>query len=159
MGNCGSEATTDREYDSDSLSNDDDDTSSRTSIRNKKSIKETKKSTSTTTAVDLNMSRKMNHKYPWVNESHVVNDVYSVFIIEKELGRGASCRVLKVKHNQTGKKYAMKEMVRNDKWNPMLFEQECKILQTLEGHPNILQFCFIHYITNTYKYTHVCIIV
>ena len=79
-------------------------------------------------------------KWPWVEDSHVVKDVYQLFSIEKELGRGASCRVVKVHEKSTGKKYAMKEMRRDDKWNPMLFEQECYILKKLSGHPNILQF-------------------
>lgn len=84
--------------------------------------------------------KKGKSKWPWVEDSHVVKDVYALFAIEKELGRGASCRVVKVHEKATGKKYAMKEMRRDDKWNPMLFEQECYILKKLSGHPNILQF-------------------
>ena len=80
-------------------------------------------------------------KWAWVEDSHVVKDVYQLFAIEKELGRGASCRVVKVHEKSTGKKYAMKEMRRDDKWNPMLFEQECYILKKLSGHANILQLC------------------
>ena len=94
-------------------------------------------------------SKKGKSKFPWVDDSHIVKDVYQLFAIEKELGRGASCRVLKVHEKSTGKKFAMKEMRKDDKWNPMLFEQECYILQKLSGHPNILQlrfsFCFCFY--------------
>ncbi|ETO22571.1 hypothetical protein RFI_14622, partial [Reticulomyxa filosa] len=42
------------------------------------------------------------------------------FELERELGRGGSCRVLKVVKKQTGEKYAMKELIRNDVWNPTL---------------------------------------
>ena len=79
-------------------------------------------------------------KYPWVDSEHVVKEVYQHFDIERELGRGASCRVLKVKGKENGKLYAMKEMRRDDKWNPMLFEQECNILKKLSGHQNILHY-------------------
>mmetsp|Transcript_26858 Transcript_26858/g.23655 ORF Transcript_26858/g.23655 Transcript_26858/m.23655 type:complete len:534 (-) Transcript_26858:71-1672(-) len=84
--------------------------------------------------------KKTNSKYPWVLSEHDVKDVYQFFDIEKELGRGASCRVLKVKEKGSGKLFAMKEMRRDDKWNPMLFEQEVNILGKLSGHPNILHY-------------------
>eukprot|EP00484_Ammonia_sp_Unknown_P029230 CAMPEP_0197025520 /NCGR_PEP_ID=MMETSP1384-20130603/5823_1 /TAXON_ID=29189 /ORGANISM="Ammonia sp." /LENGTH=550 /DNA_ID=CAMNT_0042454055 /DNA_START=134 /DNA_END=1786 /DNA_ORIENTATION=+ len=84
--------------------------------------------------------KRFNNKYPWVEEEHNVKNVYDFFDIEKELGRGASCRVLKVKNKKTGALYAMKEMRRDDKWNPMLFEQEVNILQKLSGHANILHY-------------------
>lgn len=84
--------------------------------------------------------KKTNSKYPWVLQEHDVKDVYQFFDIEKELGRGASCRVLKVKEKESGKLFAMKEMRRDDKWNPMLFEQEVNILGKLSGHSNILHY-------------------
>ena len=84
--------------------------------------------------------KKTNSKYPWVLSEHDVKDVYQFFEIEKELGRGASCRVLKVKEKSSGNLYAMKEMRRDDKWNPMLFEQEVNILGKLSGHKNILHY-------------------
>mmetsp|Transcript_51607 Transcript_51607/g.85511 ORF Transcript_51607/g.85511 Transcript_51607/m.85511 type:complete len:549 (+) Transcript_51607:177-1823(+) len=83
---------------------------------------------------------KMSSKYPWVTQDHVVSDAYKFFEIQKELGTGASCRVLKVKEKATGNTYAMKEMRRDDKWNPMLFEQEVKILSKLAGHKNVLHY-------------------
>ncbi len=82
-------------------------------------------------------------RFSFVPDDHVVRDVYQLMTIEKELGRGASCRVVKVNRKSDGKKLAMKEMRRDDKWNPMLFEQEVYILKKLSGHQNILQFRFI----------------
>jgi len=80
-----------------------------------------------------------NAKYPWVDESHFVTDVYQYFDIERELGRWnvketTRCRVLKVKERSTGAVYAMKEMRRDDKWSPMLFKQEANILGKQSGH-------------------------
>ena len=100
---------------------------------------------------------KTNKKYPWVVSEHDVKDVYLFFEIEKELGRGASCRVLKVKEKSSNKLYAMKEMRRDDKWNPMLFEQECNILSKLSGHKNILHYedCWIDN-KNFYVLTSLC---
>lgn len=100
---------------------------------------------------------KANAKYPWVDESHIVPDVYKLFDIERELGRGASCRVLKVKEKSTGAVFAMKEMRRDDKWNPMLFEQEVNILGKLSGHKNILHYedCWVDN-KNFYVLTSLC---
>jgi len=96
-------------------------------------------------------------KYPWVDEAHFVNDVYKFFDVERELGRGASCRVLKVKEKSTGQVFAMKEMQRQDKWNPMLFEQEVNILGKLSGHKNILHYedCWVDQ-KNFYVLTSLC---
>ena len=69
-----------------------------------------------------------------------VPDVYEYFEIEGELGRGASCRVLKVRNKKTNELSAMKEIRRDAKWSPMIFEQECRILQTLGEHKNIMDF-------------------
>ncbi|ETO24724.1 hypothetical protein RFI_12432 [Reticulomyxa filosa] len=79
-------------------------------------------------------------RFSFVPEENKVNNVYRLFNVEKELGRGASCRVLRVSRNSDHKLMAMKELCQNDRWNPMLFEQEVRMLQTLAGHPNILQF-------------------
>jgi len=101
--------------------------------------------------------KKSNSKYPWVTADHDVPDVYKFFEIERKLGNGASCRVLKVKNKKTNKLYAMKEMQRDDKWNPMLFEQEVKILGKLSGHPNILHYedCWMDQ-KNFYVLTSLC---
>ena len=101
--------------------------------------------------------KSANSKYPWVEEAHFVKDVYQFFDIERELGRGASCRVLKVKEKKTGSTFAMKEMRRDDKWNPMLFEQEVNILGKLSGHKNILHYedCWVD-AKNFYVLTSLC---
>jgi len=101
--------------------------------------------------------KSTNSKYPWVISEHDVKDVYAHFEIDRELGRGASCRVLKVKGKADGQFYAMKEMRRDDKWNPMLFEQECDILKKLAGHQSILHYedCWIDH-KNFYVLTSLC---
>jgi len=56
----------------------------------------------------------------------------------KELGSGASCKVHSVKVN--GGKSALKEMSRDDEFNPSSFVKEIAILHMLKGHNNILQY-------------------
>jgi calcium-dependent protein kinase len=155
MGNCG--GGIEEDYESDSLSDDNDDAAAARAGGASISQRDGKSKTPAGDYDSPDLNRKKSEKYPWVDESHIVNDVFALFEVEKELGRGASCRVLKVKNKETGKKSAMKEMVRNDKWNPMLFEQECKILVTLEGHPNILHYedCYIDK-KNFYVLTTLC---
>ncbi|ETO36446.1 hypothetical protein RFI_00617, partial [Reticulomyxa filosa] len=63
-------------------------------------------------------------QFTFVPEDHVMSNTYSLFEVEKELGRGASCRVLRVSRKSDKKLMAMKEMRKDDRWNPMLFEQE-----------------------------------
>mmetsp|Transcript_77119 Transcript_77119/g.94584 ORF Transcript_77119/g.94584 Transcript_77119/m.94584 type:complete len:516 (+) Transcript_77119:57-1604(+) len=100
---------------------------------------------SRTNNTSVPVSTKKNAKYPWVLEDHIVPDIWKLFEEKKELGRGASCRVVKVINKKTRKEYAMKEMIIADKWNPMLFEQEVYILSKLAGHPNILHYedCYV----------------
>eukprot|EP01084_Bolivina_argentea_P248726 416118_1 len=154
MGNCGS-APTDPDEDDDEYSitisatkrtnhvdeinteSKDDDNNLNKNDNNKESADSPSSSTTNNKA---KKTKKTNSKYPWVLSSHDVKDVYQYFDVEKELGRGASCRVLKVKDKKEGSFFAMKEMRRDDKWNPMLFEQEVKILQKLSGHQNILHY-------------------
>lgn len=65
------------------------------------------------------------------------------FISERELGSGASCSVnlvtIKV-GSHAGRKAALKQMQRNDEFNPQSFVKEIVILHKLVGHPNILRF-------------------
>ncbi|ETO22478.1 SAM domain-containing protein [Reticulomyxa filosa] len=81
-----------------------------------------------------NNNKNNNDKQAKKNPLEIMNDYFE---LEKELGRGGSCRVLRVCKKKTGAKYAMKELVRNDVWNPILFRQEINILTTLT-HPNVL---------------------
>jgi calcium-dependent protein kinase len=95
--------------------------------------------------------------FPFVPSDHSVKNVYELFDIERELGRGASCKVMEVSRKTDGARFAMKEMRRDDKWNPMLFEQECRILQKLAGHDNVLHYedCYID-TKNFYILTKLC---
>ena len=51
----------------------------------------------------------------------------------------------------TGFLYAMKEMCRDDPWNPLLFEKEVNILRTITMHPNIINHVRAYH-TNTHFY-------
>eukprot|EP01084_Bolivina_argentea_P083677 151497_1 len=83
---------------------------------------------------------QMSTIYPWVSSQHDVKDVYKYFEIIKELSREQSWRILQVRNKATGQLYAMKELRRDDKWNPMLFEQEVRILSKLSDHRNISHY-------------------
>jgi len=59
------------------------------------------------------------------------------------LGSGASCSVKKVQiltGRFAGRDAALKEMKRDDEFNPQSFVKEIVILHRLVGHPNILRF-------------------
>lgn len=77
--------------------------------------------------------------------NHIVDDFWKYFVAGREMGTGASCRVLKVHNKEEAKKsgvkkyYACKEMVRDDEWNPRLFQTEYDILSLL-NHPNVLKY-------------------
>lgn len=60
------------------------------------------------------------------------------FVQQKVLGSGASCRVVRVEVD--GAQAALKEMKRDDEFNPQSFVKEIAILHRLSGHPNILGF-------------------
>eukprot|EP01083_Nonionella_stella_P212921 768406_1 len=62
------------------------------------------------------------------------------FYCDKILGSGGSCRVLKAKKKSNKSLYAMKELIRDDQWNPMLFKKEIEILTLLSGNENILSY-------------------
>jgi len=62
------------------------------------------------------------------------------FIEEEQLGQGASCRVCKVSFKNKSGSSAMKEMRRNDEFNPPSFVKEIAILHILIDHPNTLDF-------------------
>lgn len=67
-------------------------------------------------------------------------NIEELFSIDRELGRGGSCRVLRVTKISDRTQFAMKELLRDDEWNPILFRQEIAVLHTLR-HPNILEYC------------------
>jgi len=84
-------------------------------------------------------------------------EIKGYFNIQKVLGSGGSCRVLRVSKKSDKSQYAMKELVRDDDWNPILFTKEIEILTHLSGHNNILQYKEA-YINDTYFFllTHLC---
>ena len=94
--------------------------------------------------------------YQYTKEENLLDDITSNFTYMKQLGFGASCRVLLVEEHKTNTKYALKELIVNDEYNPMLFKKEIKLLSTLD-HPNILKY-HESYIDphNFYIATHYC---
>lgn len=79
--------------------------------------------------------------FVFVPDKQRVTDIWQHFDNAGELGKGASCAVYKVKQKQAKDSawLALKQMVRDDEWNPKLFAQEVEILQELR-HPNILEY-------------------
>jgi len=62
------------------------------------------------------------------------------FLDPKVLGSGASCRVLKVTVKANGQEAALKEMKRNDEFNPNSYVKEIAILDIIKGHDGVLKF-------------------
>merc|ERR1712150_258584 len=62
------------------------------------------------------------------------------FIEGEPLGQGASCRGCKVSFRNKDGESALKEMRRNDEFNPPSFVKEIAILHMLTDHPNTLDF-------------------
>lgn len=80
-------------------------------------------------------------KFKFVDADHnLFPDAMLLFNKVKVLGQGASCEVAHVIRHADKSEFAMKIMKRDDKWNPMLFQQEYELL-TLLDHPNILKYC------------------
>eukprot|EP01083_Nonionella_stella_P110334 322767_1 len=83
-----------------------------------------------------NFSELAKAKIPKQNRVVKISSMYKYM---KQLGTGASSRVLLVEHIQTNKKYAMKELLRNNINNHYLFLFEIKILNMLKGDEGIVQ--------------------
>jgi len=100
--------------------------------------------------------KKGNPDYPFVPPDNIVKDMWTVFNKKKVLGKGASCEVAHVQHKGTQQEYAMKIMLQDDKWNPILFKQEVHILKALT-HKNIMRYgdCFMDR-TNFYVGLELC---
>jgi len=94
--------------------------------------------------------------YPFVDGEHNLKNVWEYFTKERVLGQGASCEVCHVVRKEDNQEFAMKVMVRDDKWNPILFKQEVDLLQTL-NHKNILKYrdCYMDN-KNFYVCTELC---
>ena len=92
-----------------------------------------------------------NETYEFVPADHHIRNINQVFILGKCLGSGVSCSVYVGKMKSNNKKYAVKEMIRNDEFNPKSFRQEVDFLTTLQPHDNILKY-HSAYITKTHFY-------
>ena len=92
------------------------------------------------------------HKFDeFVPEDNHIRDIKDIFVIGKTLGSGVSCSVYVGKKKSNNIKYAVKEMIRDDEFNPRSFYQECDFLTKLSPHDNILKF-HDAYITPKYFY-------
>ena len=92
---------------------------------------------------------------------NIVSNIETIFEYGKQLGHGASCRVLKAKHLKNGKFYAVKELKKSFKRqginesNTESFKKEVELLRKLI-HPNILHYydCYMddycYYIATEY---------
>jgi len=98
----------------------------------------------------------INPDFPFVPGHQNVNNVWAHFNKKKILGKGASCEVAHVIRKHDGAHFAMKQMEREDKWNPILFTQEVDLLTSLD-HPNILRYrdCYMDN-KNFYVCTELC---
>eukprot|EP01084_Bolivina_argentea_P178337 308279_1 len=76
----------------------------------------------------------------FVPASNIINNISDIFTYKKQLGVGASCRVLLVNDPKTNREYALKELQKHNKMNKLLFATEYKILNELNGGKNILTY-------------------
>jgi len=95
-------------------------------------------------------------KFPFVSNDHHLELVMPLFTKARVLGQGASCEVTHVIRKRDKAEFAMKIMKRDDKWNPILFEQEYKLLTVLK-HNNIVGYrdCYMDPV-NFYFCTELC---
>ena len=96
--------------------------------------------------ISPDQNSKNKHKYAHVKLDFVKNENYvrkisEIFTYHKQLGCGASCRVLLVSDNRDQHTlYALKEMHISDQLNRLLFATEYRILNILAGHENIISY-------------------
>ena len=93
----------------------------------------------------------MDEKFDFVPEENYIKNIADIFVIGKTLGSGVSCSVYVGKMKSNNKKYAVKEMIRDDEFNPRSFRQEVDFLTSLGPHNNILKY-HTSYISPTYFY-------
>ena len=73
----------------------------------------------------------------FVPEQNIMDDISATFHRGGVLGSGASCRVLRARHLDMRKDFALKEMSRSVSSNLRKFKQEVEVLNLLQ-HPNIV---------------------
>ena len=78
------------------------------------------------------------NKFRFVPKENHVNNLENTVQYVKQLGRGASCRVLLAQHRFSGAIFALKQLRKDDYANMNRFEQEVSILQKLK-HENIIR--------------------
>ena len=76
----------------------------------------------------------------FVPVSNYMDDISELFRFTKQLGHGASSKVLLANlwNDANCTNYALKEMQQSDPKNRRLFANECRILHKLSGHQNIV---------------------
>ena len=79
-----------------------------------------------------------------------INKISELYEYEKQIGNGASCRVLLAKNKYNNLKYAVKEMKQTSPNND-LFNKESSILKYL-NHSNIVDFYQSYISQNDYYY-------
>jgi len=95
--------------------------------------------------------------FDFVPQENFIKDINSIFKLGKILGSGVSCSVYVGRMHSTQKKYAVKEMRRDDEFNPRSFRQEVDFLTTLSPHPNVLKYHSAYVTpTNFYIVTELC---
>ena len=88
----------------------------------------------------------------FIPPQNVISNISKIYRFQKQLGKGASCRVVKAYH-QNQKLYAIKEIPKNG--NDVSFCKEIQLLKKLI-HPNILAYhdCYMddknYYIATEY---------
>ena len=80
---------------------------------------------------------------------NIVSNINTIFRYISQLGKGASCRVLKAIHLKNNKLYAVKELTKSDEINKTLFEKEVHLLRKLL-HPNIVRYYDCYMDNNNY---------
>ena len=73
----------------------------------------------------------------FIPQENVVEDIGLVFKYMKQLGSGASCRVLKAQHIESQEIFAVKEMLKADDSNLLSFVKERQLLRKLV-HPVLI---------------------
>jgi len=76
----------------------------------------------------------------FVSDENVVDSIEDVFECGKQIGTGATARVLKAKLRENGRCYALKEMATKNRMSRRSFFNEYRILRMLRMHPNTVQY-------------------
>lgn len=78
-----------------------------------------------------------------IKEENIVDNITTIFKYVRQLGAGASCRVLKAYHLKNQGMYALKEMSKADPRNHTSFLKERQLLRKFGGIQSFNDFVFI----------------